>query len=176
MSSFDRSIGRGLRALVLLAPALLLTAGCGFQPLYGDRGVQASVPDKLAQVDIATIPDRPGQQLRNLLIDRFHARGSSGTALHRLEVGLSSNEQKLAVRDDASAVRSQLNVNAAYRLVDVQTGKVVFASNARAMVGYNVLEQHYAGVATLENAYDRALRTISDEITVRVSMYLGNKP
>lgn len=175
MSSFDRSIGRGLRALVLLAPALLMTAACGFQPLYGDRGVQASVPEELARVEIATIPDRPGQQLRNLLIDRFHARGADGSPAHRLEISLIAQEQKLAVRDDASAVRSQLNVNAPYRLVEVQTGKVVLSANARSMVSFNVLEQHYAGVVTVENAYERALRSISDDITTRVSIYLGSK-
>ncbi|MGF7174567.1 LPS assembly lipoprotein LptE [Azospirillum doebereinerae] len=173
MSSSDLGGLRRFLTRGLLALAVSATAACGFQPLYGDRGVGAGAAEKLNSVEIASIPDREGQKLRNLLIDRFYESSRPGNPRYRLDVVLTATEQKLALQKDASAVRAQLLVNAPYRLTDTADGKVVFASSARSMISYNILEQHYAGVLTVENAYDRALQEISNDITTRVAMHLG---
>lgn len=163
---------RGLLAPAALFGALLL-AGCGFQPLYGDRGVGAAAAEKLETVDIAPIPDREGQKLRNLLIDRFYTVSRPAQTRYRLDASINAVEQKLALQKDASAVRAQLLVNVPYRLIDTANGQVVFQSSSRSMISYNILEQHYAGVLTVENAYDRALLEISNDLASRVAMFLG---
>ncbi len=167
--------GRAARpaaVLALLAPVLLATAGCGFKPLYGGTG-PGSVAAKLEQVEITTIPDRHGQQLRNLLIDRFYEIGRPGNPRYRLDATLIAAEQPLALQKDSTAVRAQLLVNAPYRLVETATGKVVFQANSRSYISYSVLEQQYAGLVTVDAAYDRALVEISNDITTRVAMFLG---
>ncbi|MCM8732628.1 LPS assembly lipoprotein LptE [Azospirillum sp. A1-3] len=169
---FRQTAARGLFALALGLSALSLS-GCGFQPLYGGQGVGAAAADRLMEVDIASIPNREGQKLRNLLIDNFYPSERPSNPRYRLDVALSASEQKLALQKDATAVRAQLLVNAPYRLTDTQTGQVVFQSNSRSMVSYNTLEQHYAAIVTVQNAYDRALEDISNDITTRVAMYLG---
>ncbi|MBP2229876.1 LPS-assembly lipoprotein [Azospirillum agricola] len=166
--ALGRVMTRGLLALAVTA-----TAACGFQPLYGDHGIGAGASEKLHSVDIASIPDREGQKLRNLLIDRFYESSRPEKTRYRLDVSVTAVEQKLALQKDASAVRSQLLVNAPYRLTDTTNGQVVFASSSRSMISYNILEQHYAGLLTVENAYDRALLEISNDITTRVAMHLG---
>ncbi|MCW2235523.1 LPS assembly lipoprotein LptE [Azospirillum canadense] len=165
---------RWLLALAVLAPVALGTAACGFQPLYGGRGA-ANVSAKLQEVDIGMISDQYGQKLRNLLIDRFYKDGRPAQSQYRLLTSLTASEQKLALQKDATAVRAQLVVSAPYQLVDTNTGKVVLSSSSRSFVSYNVLEQQYAGLVTVENAYDRALLEISNDITARVAMYL-NRP
>lgn len=166
---------RGLLALALLAPVALVTAGCGFQPLYGGRGA-ANVSAKLQQVDIGVIPDQQGQKLRNLLIDRFYKDGWPSQSQYRLLTSLTASEQKLALQKDATAVRAQLIVNAPYQLVDSNTGKVVLSAVSRSYISYNVLEQQYAALVTVENAYDRALVEISNDITGRVAAFLNRPP
>ena len=166
---------RGLLALAALTPVVLGTAACGFQPLYGGKGPN-SVAAKLEQVEIAVIPDRYGQDLRNLLIDRFYSEGRPGNPQYRLLTGLSAVEQKLAIQKDSTATRAQLVVNAPYQLIDAGTGRVLMQANARSYISYNVLEQQYAALVTVENAYERALLEISNDITARVSMYLGRPP
>jgi LPS-assembly lipoprotein len=171
-SPFRQTAARGLFGLALGLSAMSLS-GCGFQPLYGGKGVGAAAADRLMEVDIASIPDREGQKLRNLLIDNFYPSERPGNPRYRLDVALSASEQKLALQKDATAVRAQLLVNAPYRLTDTQTGQVVFQSSSRSMISYNTLEQHYAAIVTVQNAYDRALEDISNDITTRVAMYLG---
>ncbi|MDR6775052.1 LPS assembly lipoprotein LptE [Azospirillum sp. BE72] len=171
-SPIRQTAARGLFALALGLSAASLS-GCGFQPLYGGKGVGAAAADRLMEVDIASIPDREGQKLRNLLIDNFYPSERPSNPRYRLDVALSASEQKLALQKDATAVRAQLLVNAPYRLTDTQTGQVVFQSSSRSMISYNTLEQHYAAIATVQSAYDRALEDISNDITTRVAMYLG---
>ncbi|WP_298380656.1 LPS assembly lipoprotein LptE [Azospirillum sp.] len=174
-SGFRRALTPALKG-GFLALALVILSACGFQPLYGDKSYGAGATEKLNDVDIGGIPDREGQKLRNLLIDRFYPTGRPSSTRYRLEVSLSATEQKLALQKDASAVRAQLNVTAPYRLIDTTNGAVVFASSARTIISYNVIEQHYAGVLTVENAYDRALLEISNDITTRIAMHLGRQP
>ncbi len=166
---------RGLLALAALAPVVLGTSACGFHPLYAGKGAD-TVSAKLQEVDIGPIADRYGQQLRNLLIDRFYKDGRPANTRYQLYTSLTASEQKLALQKDATATRAQLVVYAPYRLVEASTGRVVLQANARSYVSYSVLEQQYAGLATVDNAYDRALLEISNDITTRVGMFLGKEP
>ncbi|GAA4253935.1 hypothetical protein GBZ26_02340 [Azospirillum formosense] len=166
---------RGLLAFALVAPAVLATAACGFQPMYGNLGANSIGSAELQQVEIGGIKDRYGQKLRNLLIDRFYTDGRPAAPRYRLETALTASEQKLSLQKDATATRAQLVVNAPYQLIDAATGKILFQANARSFTSYNVLEQQYGALATVENAYDRALIEISNEITTRVAAELGRK-
>lgn len=157
----------------VLAAAAPLMGACGFQPLYGGSLARAGVSEKLAQVEIVNIPNRYGQQLRNNLIDRFYHDGRPTTSPYRLDVTLSASEQKLALRKDSTAERAQLVVVAPYRLVESATGRVLVSGNSRALISYNILEEQYATVVTVDNAYDRALIQIADDITNRVAITLN---
>lgn len=166
MSSFNKTAG----ALVALS---LLVGGCGFQPMYGSAAVGGhEAAEKLATVEIANIPDRVGQKLRNALIDRMHPRGM-GAARYRLEVGLVANDQKLAISKDSSTERVQLVVRAPYRIIDLATGKQVMAATARTNIVYDFLEEQYAMLVSRDNAYDRAIGEISETISNRVAAALG---
>lgn len=160
--------------VLALAPAL---AGCGFQPLYGTHAGSGTGRTEanaaLMQVAIATIPERRGQQLRNLLIDRFYESGRPDHSRYRLEASFSAGEQKLAVRKDASAERAQLVMTAQYRLVDTTSGKPAFSASSRSFVSYNVPNDQFAAMALVDSAYQRGLDQIADDITLRVAMFLS---
>lgn len=169
MSSSKRTLLRAGAALGLLA----LLPGCGFRPLYGSNGATAGASEKLEQVAISNVPERQGQILRNLLIDRFYQNDRGSKTLYRLDSQIIASEQKLALRQDASAERAQLVLNVPFRLIDSATGRTLFEGSSRSFVPYNVLEERYAGLATLDNAYTRGLTEISDDITARVAMFLS---
>ncbi len=169
MSSSKRTMLRIGAALGLLA----LLPGCGFRPLYGSNGTTAGAAEKLEQVAISNIPDRQGQILRNLLIDRFHQDGRGGNTPYRLDTQIIASEQKLALRQDASAERAQLLLNVPFRLIDTATGRTLFEGRSRSFIPYNILEERYAGLTTLDHAYNRGLTEISDDITTRVAMFLS---
>ncbi|WP_035693772.1 LPS assembly lipoprotein LptE [Azospirillum halopraeferens] len=160
-----------LTAAGALASAALLP-GCGFRAMYGDRGAGGGAAAQLSAVAIDNIPDRRGQQLRNFLMDRFYAVDQAAAPTHRLNASIRAHEQKLAIRKDASAERAQLVLDVPYQLVEAATGKVVLSAGARALIAYNILEEQYAALATIDDAYERGLRQIADDITARTAMVL----
>ena len=158
---------------LFIAAAVTALGGCGFQPMYGSAGVGgADAQAKLAAVEIANIPERTGQKLRNALVDRMHGSGAA-TAAYRLEVSYSAAEQKIAVSKDASAERYQLVFHAPYRLIDKNSGKVLLNTRARTNVVYDSLEEQFGLLASRENSYDRAVAEVSEEIALRVAAALG---
>ena len=64
-----------LAALALLALGL---AGCGLQPLYGSTASGSRLAAVMSSVDVAPVPGRVGQRVRNELI--FENTGGSEAA------------------------------------------------------------------------------------------------
>lgn len=162
------------------AVAGVLLAGCGFQPLYGPTGEAAAargadMADALAAVEIANLPDRNGQKLRNALVDRLHP-GGAAAARFRLDVGFVANEAKLAIAKDASVERYQLTFRATYRLTDKADGKILLNAASRTNLVFDALDEQYALLVSRENSFDRAIAEVSDDIALRVAAALRRAP
>ena len=65
---------RGLSLLLAAAPALAACGNGGIRPLYGATPSGAGMQERMAQVDVAPIPGRVGQRIRNELIFLSHRR------------------------------------------------------------------------------------------------------
>ena len=113
------------RYLVLIT--ILLLPACGFAPTYGTRGENASSPfvtSGLDQIDIALIPDREGQYLRNALIDRFYKNGTPSAPQYLLEIPkVSENVAAFDITIDSEATRRQLKLSATMTLTNVPSGQ-----------------------------------------------------
>lgn len=163
-------------ALTLLPVVSFLLAGCGFEPLYGRSSPTGAVGPQLNQVEIAIIPDRAGQQLRNFLIDRFYTNGRPAEPVHRLDVTLETIRRTLGIEKDATTSRAQLAMTARYQLWDIRANKAVFQGNSRVVTDFNVLLSPYGSVAAETDAQERGLAQLSDDITTRIALVLRRNP
>ncbi|ACI99932.1 LPS assembly lipoprotein LptE [Rhodospirillum centenum] len=176
-----RGTGSRLAAAGLLVLALPALAACGFKPVYGARsasavgsGAPASV--QLNQVFIDPLPDRSGQVLRNKLIDRFYHEGRPSDPAYRLAIQLAAQEEDLGIRQDATATRARLRLVASYELIDNRTGQPVYRTFSRAIISYNLLEAQYATLVAQQDAYDRGLTQLADEIQTRLALFFAREP
>jgi LPS-assembly lipoprotein len=146
-------------------------AACGFQPLYGKHGpMGGTAGEELAKVRIANIPDRTGQQLRNALIDRMQPQGRPGNPAYRLEISLLEQQVNLGIQQDATATRGQLRYSGTYVLRDA-AGKELTRESFRASPSFNILESEFGTILSSEDARERGLRQIADDITGRLALY-----
>jgi LPS-assembly lipoprotein len=156
---------------------LLLLSGCGFQPVYGTRnattGNEASA--ELTKVRIGNIPDRSGQYLRNSLIDRMQPHGQEKELAYRLDIVLSETLVNFGIQRDATATRGQLRLASTYSLKDT-SGKVLLTETIRASPAFNILESEFGTVLSSDDARERGLRQMADEITMRLSLYFRQTP
>ena len=90
-----RSVRSAVFAMGLLSAigSAVLVGGCsdgsGFRPLYATSSVGgANVSEKLQTVDIAPIPGRVGQQLRNEFIFQANGGGAPLPPEYRLEIAI----------------------------------------------------------------------------------------
>lgn len=165
MSSFNA------RAAVLAL--CLLLAGCGFAPLYGGAGMS----QKFAGVQVENIPDRDGQHLRNLLIDRIYTGGRPENPRYALKIApLTTTATELGIQKDATVTRTGIEITAHMMLVDRSSGKVVLARTLHAVGGYDVLDQQYATLVTRQNVTEHILAELADGVTQALSLYFRAVP
>lgn len=158
------------RAFLAAALPAGLLAGCGFRPLYGRGAVQAG----LEQVQVASLPDRMGQMLRNDLIARINPRGEPVRPLYRLEVNLGVSRRNLVEIRNTTITEESVVVDANYRLIDTATNEPVFKSQTRATTSYPLdsTDIVLSNRASRDSAEQRALALVADDIVTALAAAL----
>ena len=165
-----------LLSLTLLLPTALIGA-CGFQPLYGTRAETATVLDHFALIDIATIPGRNGQMLRNMLVERLQEEGSVQNPSYRLVIAdLLEDPEELGIRQDATATRIRLDYTAQMHLIDAGSNTKLLSRTLRASAAYNVLDSQFTTRISKTDAQEKALRDLSSQITTQLSLHFKGRP
>ncbi len=172
-----RSVVNGKNAKTLfLMLSLLCLGACGFRPIYGAHGGSSGSPVAmdLNNVAIANIPDRNGQILRNCLIDRMIGPNRPQKPAHTLSIRLRSFEQDLGILANATATRSLLDMYGDYTLTN-RSGKVLVNATAHSVASFDRLDEMYGAQAARNDAYQRTLNEISEQIVARLSLYFSER-
>ena len=169
------------RSLVLSLSGLALaglTGGCGFSPLYGQAdGASGGVADKLRQIDVALIPERSGQLLRQALQQRLEGAGGAGAKGYVLSVNLTVSNQGQATEFTTSAqTRMRVVGTARWSLTNVQGEAHQIASGAAKTVdGYNLVDvQYFYTDLRNEEVIKQITQELSQKIATQVAEYFKN--
>ena len=152
-----------------------LAGGCGFHPLYGSAGEGAAVSDELRQVDVALIPERSGQLLREELQRRLQGAGGAGSTSYLLNVTYSVADQGVATEFTTSAqTRIRVIGEAHWTLTSVRGEAHEVASGwAKANDGINLVDvQYFYTDIQHESAIRRISTDISQQIVTGIATYL----
>ena len=175
---------RGLALILLLAaaPGLAACEG-GFQPLYGVSAWGGSrVQERMAQVDVAAIPGRVGQRIRNELIFQNTGASEPPPPTHRLEVAIKETVISTLVRPDGSSAGETYLIEASFRIIKISDKKVVLQGTSHARAAFERYTTNtvpagstftYSNVRAREDAENRAARVIADDLKTRVATYLS---
>jgi len=169
MSSFEAITRRG--AIALLFAAL---GGCGFRPLYAARGPQDWDRD-LAAIQVAPISDRSGQILTLALRENLNPGGTSVAPRWRLATTLSIGRAELGIQRNATTIASEVVISASYTVFDYKTGKPVLSGLSRATSDYDRLIDAYATTVAGDDAQDRALHQVADEMALRLAIFVRDQ-
>lgn len=168
-----------MRRRALLIGGTGLLGGCGFHPLYAPAagGAPGPAQAELAAVWVPVIPERSGQLLRQALQQRLEGVGTSTAKRYELAVSFALAADSLAVRPDSTASRVRIIGTAPWTLSTVALTKQVLTNGqARAVDGYNILNQQYFA-AELENETitTRVADTIADQIVTQLAIYFRRR-
>jgi LPS-assembly lipoprotein len=163
---------RDLQGLAIAISLLLGLASCGFQPLYGSKGVSGSdAVAHLAAVRISPIPDRSGQLLRNALRDKLTPRGKHARAVYQLDVSLEESRSDLVILQDATSTFAKMRISAKYVLNDTASGRPLTRGTSESTTVFNIVESEFANLNAQSDARARAVNQISDDIRLRLGLF-----
>ncbi|HLG88360.1 MAG TPA: LPS assembly lipoprotein LptE [Alphaproteobacteria bacterium] len=155
------------------AVVLAFLAGCGFKPLYGTNSAThaPATAVQFAQIEIPPLPNETGQELRNMLIDQLHPGGPADDYRYTLKVALREADLNLGLQENATATRGQVRLTAEYWLTDAENGKVLVHETVRTSTGYNILINQFGTVLSTDDARNRGLQQIADEMALHLALY-----
>jgi len=132
-----------------------------------------NVNEKLAQLEIAPIPGRVGQRLRNELIYQSTGGGLAQEPVYRLEVVIRESLTPTLVQQDGNSSGSVYNLNTTFRLVRLSDKSVALQGQSTGRVAFQRFDSVFANVRAREDAEDRAAKTVGDELKGRLAAYLS---
>ena len=152
--------------------AVLLLTACGFRPLYATGGV-ADVSEELSQVEVAVIPERSGQILRNYLIQGINSGGRPADPLYRLDVDLRERQEDLGIDKTDSAQRANLVITARFSLRTAADEEEVLNRRVGIITSYNIVMDEFSTLSAQNAARDRALRQLGSDIRTQLALYFS---
>jgi LPS-assembly lipoprotein len=159
------------RRWMCLGSAMLLT-GCGFQPVYMPTasGQAGPAQRELASVYVGIIPERPGQELRQALQERFGSDSGTPSA-YDLYVSFGITGEGTAIQQSSIATRIRLIGTATWSLVSRDPSRTVLTSgSARAFEGVNVFGSEYFAA---DQETEAKQRTIAENIATQIATRLA---
>ncbi len=161
------------RRSLLIALAAAPLGGCGFHPLYGGRTAGAYDPD-LAAIKVASIPDRDGQILALALREKLNPRGVDLPVRYTLRTNIAVTRGDLGIERNATSVRGQIEIVAHYDLTG-PGGAILLHGRSHTISAFNIVQDGYATQVAEDDARERALNDISEDMVTNLSLYVRNR-
>ncbi len=171
-----RALLRGLGLTLVAVPVLTACGDGAFRPLYGPTASGENLQDVLSKVDIAPIPSRVGQRIRNELIFNNTGGGAAPKPAFRLEIAIREGINSQLVTSTGEAFSQVYNVDAGYQLVSLRDKSVVLRGTSHARAAFERYTSVYANVRARDDAETRVAKTIAEELKVRLAAYLSRAP
>jgi len=169
---------RGFLSALSLA-ALCVLSGCGdgstsFRPLYGSAALGgAATQEKLATVDVAPIPGRVGQRIRNELIFQTTGGGKAAEPQYRLDIAIRESVVSTMVQTNGDAGGQIFNIEASYNLIRLKDKSVVASGKSFGRAAYDRVTSIFANVEARQDAENRAAESVGEELRTRLLAILS---
>ena len=159
-----------LALLLMVAPIL---GACGFRPLHADLDGTGGTSEKLAAIQIAPIPGRVGQQLRNELIFKATGGDLAPPPEYRLNIAIRETVTSTLVERTGDAQRQVYNLDAKFTLTRLSDKTVVLKGSSFARAGFERFESIFSNVRARYDAENRAGKTIAQDLKARLSAFMS---
>ena len=145
---------------------------CGYEPIYSKN---ANTNKELLSISVQNIKNRPGQILRNTLLNQLNPERERVITKYRLIVEISESRTDLAHRKDMSSTRTDLEVTANYLLKDIKNGEILLKQEAKSISSFDVVESVYATLIAEKDVREKNLKVISNDIYTNLVIFFKNK-
>jgi LPS-assembly lipoprotein len=125
-------------------------------------------------VDVAPIPGRVGQKVRNELIFANTGGGYAGPMKYKLDITVKERVIDQMVQITGDAKGQVFELSASFKIVNLANGQIIYQGNAVSRAPYERFQEIFANVRARYDAENRAARTISDSIKTQIAAVLSS--
>jgi len=164
-------------ALIMVGTIAVGISGCGntgFRPMYAATADGSSLSQKMAEIQITTIPGRAGQMIRNELLFQAHGGGEGRSPTYQLDVAIREKEIKTLVDRQGDSLSHVYTLTASFQLIDIKTRKTLMRGESFGQAGYERFRSIYANVRGQVDAKRRAANLVAKDIKSRLEAYLAS--
>jgi LPS-assembly lipoprotein len=154
--------------------SMLALSGCGWKPLYGTTASGADLQEVMRSVDIAKIPGRVGQQIRNELIYDTTGGGVQGVPEYRLDIAIRESVLNTLVNSEGDSQSQTYQLYSQFKLIRLSDNEVVLTGNSNARAAYDKVDSVFADIRAQRDAENRAAKTIADTVRLRMAAFLSS--
>ena len=156
--------------------AVLAFSGCssgeGFKPLYAISG-GTTIDERFATVEIANIPGRVGQRIRNELVFQRSIGGDAVSPERRLDIAITETILTTLV-DTTGASSSQVyQIEARYQLIDLKTKQKIFEGRSLGRGSFDRFASIYSNIRARQDAENRVAKSLAEDIRTRVITFMS---
>ncbi len=168
---------------IAAAALILITAACGFEPLYVQKTSEQDkwyfdgefdnyIADQMSQIKIVVNGERLGQLIKNNLLDLLTPHGVPTKPKYYLYVTPEKvNEYDQALRRDITATRKRIDYRVGYHMME--NGDEVLKGNAVSYVGYDILDNPYSTTISRKKVREDAAKIIANDIALRLGAFFN---
>ena len=149
-----------------------MSSSCGYEPIYSKN---INTNKELLSISIKNIKNRPGQILRNTLLNQLNPERERVITKYRLIIEISESSTSLGYRRDMSATRTDLEVTAKYLLKNVKNDEIILKEEVKSISSFDVVESVYATLVAEKDAREKSLKIISDNIYTNLVIFFKKK-
>lgn len=168
-----------MATLIVISATLGLTAcgSSGFRPLYASGGAYGSgLSEKMKQVQVAPIPGRVGQRVRNELAYQTTGGGQALPHNYRLEVAIRESVATTLVERSGDSQQQIYTLDASFRLINIESKDVLLTGKSYGRATFERFNSIFANVRARQDAENRAADTVGKELKTRLEAFLGSQP
>ena len=179
ISKYSSRSLKGAGFAVIASLAGLGMSGCGFQPMYATAPNGTSLVDVMKSVQVATIPSRTGQKLRNELVFGTTGGGEPAAPIYRLDVALRESVRNTLVTNTGAPTGQILQLDAEFRIIRIKDNETLFKGYSTSEAAYDLTGWSgttgsvYGDTRAVLDAENRAARTLADTLKTRVAAFLS---
>jgi len=170
---------KGAAVAVIASVLGLGVSGCGFHPMYATTPTGGSLVDVMKAVQIAPIPSRVGQRLRNELIFGTTGGGEASAPVYRFDIALRESVRNTLVMNTGAPTGQILQLDAEFRLIRIKDNETVFKGYDTSEAAYDLTGWSgttgsiYGDTRAVLDAENRAARSLADALKTRVAAFLS---
>ncbi len=150
----------------------LITASCGYKPLYGVDSTGRGISTKLSSISVDAQSNRQNQLIRNEILSSIGANNSSPA--YSLSFTSNANDSDTVQAFNADTLRKSYQLNVKFDLVRKSNGKSVLKGTTFANVSYDKTAAPFSDYQAKISAQERAAKQVGNDIRTRLAAYFAS--